>query len=415
MSFPSSFRSSLRWLSWIRGLAVGVSVTALLGPCPMPAAELLTRLDADPSTGTSAAIVVRDASLLFLSQLLPVNPQRQLVAPDATGQAEFLCHALRDALGDEARHRVVRLNIMTDCDESAAAVLTVLARQVEFTGGPVVTFASGRPLIPGVKVSLEAVVARPQVARGIERTRNLELAPLRQLTAVAGAQVAREVSPGPLWFVAGQAEAGTTIAEATRKTMESLQRTLAWRQMTFRDVVAIRSFLSPMDQAGTAGEVIAEFCDAPQTLLEWNSPGSIEIELIAARPAAQQPANLPVEYLTPPGMNASPVFSRVASSAGPTLIFVSGLTGEPGSDATGQVTEIFTRLEGLVGRAGGNLKHLVKATYFVSTDAASQSLNVQRPKYYDPARPPSASKAPVTGVGLPGRQLTVDMIAVPAP
>lgn len=415
MSFPSSSRSSTRWLSWIRGLAAAVSVTVLLGPGPMPAAELLTRLDTDPTTGTSAAIVVRDASLLFLSQLLPVNPQRQLVAPDATGQAEFLCHALRDALGDEARHRVVRLNIMTDCDESAAAVLTVLARQVEFTGGPVVTFASGRPLIPGVKVSLEAVVARPQVARGIERTRNLELAPLRQLTAVAGAQVAREVSPGPLWFVAGQAEAGTTIAEATRKTMESLQRTLAWRQMTFRDVVAIRSFLSPMDQAGTAGEVIAEFCDAPQTLLEWNSPGSIEIELIAARPAAQQPANLPVEYLTPPGMNASPVFSRVASSAGPTLIFVSGLTGEPGSDATGQVTEIFTRLEGLVGRAGGNLKHLVKATYFVSTDAASQSLNVQRPKYYDPARPPSASKAPVTGVGLPGRQLTVDMIAVPAP
>ena len=413
-----SISSSPKWLNRLRRLIAGASVAAVLAPVLAAAADQLTRLDPNPATGTSAAVVVRDASLVCLSQLLPVDAQRQPVAPTAAAQAEFLLGALRDALGDAARQRVVKLNIMTDSDESAVAVLPALARHVEFTGGPVVTFASGRPVLPGVKVSLDAVVAGPQAAGGPggdERLANREFAPLRQLTAVARAQVAREVAPGPLWFVAGQAEPGATIAEATRKTMESLQRTLAWRQMTFRDVVAIRSFLSPMDQAAAAGDVIAEFCDAPQTLLEWNSPGSIEIELIAARPAAQQPANLPVEYLTPPGMNASPVFSRVASSAGPTLIFVSGLTGEPGSDAAGQVTEIFARLEALVGRAGGNLKHLVKATYFVSTDAASQSLNVLRPKYYDPARPPSASKAPVTGVGLPGRQLTVDMIAVPAP
>jgi len=58
--------------------------------------------------------------------------------------------------------------------------------------------------------------------------------------------------------------------------------------------------------------------------------------------------------------------------------------------------------------------NLAKATYYVSTDATSKALNVLRPNYYDPKRPPAASKALVPGVGREGRTLTLDMIAVPA-
>ena len=45
---------------------------------------------------------------------------------------------------------------------------------------------------------------------------------------------------------------------------------------------------------------------------------------------------------------------------------------------------------------------------------ASQQLNEVRPRYYDPKRPPAASKATVHGVGLKQRSITLDMIAVPA-
>jgi enamine deaminase RidA (YjgF/YER057c/UK114 family) len=53
-----------------------------------------------------------------------------------------------------------------------------------------------------------------------------------------------------------------------------------------------------------------------------------------------------------------------------------------------------------------------RITSYVTDDAASKALNDLRPNYYDPARPPAASKATVPGVGLDGRTVTLDMIAV---
>jgi len=388
-----------------------VAIVGLGGALPRARAEEpLTRLEPGPVPGTSAAVIVDDQTLICLSQLLPIGADRRPVADSATAQAEFLFSQLRAALSGTANQRMVKLNLMTDSDQSAAAAAAELARWVDFTGGPVLTVATGRSLLPGIRVSLDAIVAEPDSKN--TRLSDRDYAALRPLVAAPKAVVARRVASGPLLFVSGQAEPGATIAEATRQTMLSLQRTLEWQNLTFDDVVAIRSFLSPLDQAGVAAGVIGEFSNAPQTLLEWNSPGTIEIELIAA---LNRPVPAGVEYLTPPGMTQSPLYSRAAAIQGRKLIFVSGLLGPPAADATGQVTGIFTRLEELLARAGGNLRHLVKATYFVSTDAASQKLNELRPRYYDPARPPAASKAPVSGVGFLGRQLTIDIIAVPAP
>ena len=42
----------------------------------------------------------------------------------------------------------------------------------------------------------------------------------------------------------------------------------------------------------------------------------------------------------------------------------------------------------------------------------ASKLNELRPKFYDPKRPPAASKAFVPGVGLAGPSLMIDMIAV---
>ena len=61
------------------------------------------------------------------------------------------------------------------------------------------------------------------------------------------------------------------------------------------------------------------------------------------------------------------------------------------------------------------MRHLVKATYYVSDNDAARWVDRTRPRVFDPVRPPAASKLMVHGVGHPRRTMTVDMIAVGTP
>ena len=55
---------------------------------------------------------------------------------------------------------------------------------------------------------------------------------------------------------------------------------------------------------------------------------------------------------------------------------------------------------------------LVPSENYVSNDVHSAKLNEIRPKYYDPLRPPAASKAMVKEVGKPQAGVSIDMIGV---
>jgi enamine deaminase RidA (YjgF/YER057c/UK114 family) len=107
---------------------------------------------------------------------------------------------------------------------------------------------------------------------------------------------------------------------------------------------------------------------------------------------------------------------RVAASP---LIYVGGLSLDRDGDradakaAEREVRGVLDNLGRVLDAAGSDLRHLAKATYYVSTDATSAALNAVRPSYYDPARPPAASKALVGGSGRPEAGLVLDMIAVP--
>jgi enamine deaminase RidA (YjgF/YER057c/UK114 family) len=87
--------------------------------------------------------------------------------------------------------------------------------------------------------------------------------------------------------------------------------------------------------------------------------------------------------------------------------------GATGGNGEAEILEIFDRMRKLLEKTGSDFRHLVKATYYVTTDATSARLTELRPRFYDANRPPAASKAPVTGTGLPGKTITLDMIAVP--
>ena len=120
-----------------------------------------------------------------------------------------------------------------------------------------------------------------------------------------------------------------------------------------------------------------------------------------------------MQYYNPPGAQASPYFSRVAIVRGGPRIFTGSVVSGGADDVQADVRGMFRELESLLREAGSDLKHMVKATYFVGNDEASGALSRVRGELYDPRRPPAASKAGVEDTGFVGRASVVDMIAVP--
>jgi enamine deaminase RidA (YjgF/YER057c/UK114 family) len=171
-----------------------------------------------------------------------------------------------------------------------------------------------------------------------------------------------------------------------------------------------------MSEAATAlKEIAAPFGDGvcpPVSLVEWVSSTPIEIELVVAarRPDGAAP---PLEFLTPPGMSASPVYARVVRVHSPRRIYVSGLYGSTDApNSAEEIRDLFATLTRVLDAGQSDLRHLAKATYYVAEAEPSRLLNVLRPEYYDPTRPPAASKAQVVGTGRMPRTITLDMIAV---
>jgi enamine deaminase RidA (YjgF/YER057c/UK114 family) len=198
--------------------------------------------------------------------------------------------------------------------------------------------------------------------------------------------------------------------------MESLGETLEFLGLSWKEAVQLKAFVQPITDASKVLSEMRKFAvdgqPLPIVLVEWQGGGvPIEIELIAAAPSGTMAGAL--DFPTPPSLKPSPVFSRVARfGAGPRIYF-SGLHPASSSDPAAQVRDVFMQMKRGLGAAHSDLQHLVKATYYVASDASSKALNEVRPEYYDPARPPAASKAMVKSVAAGEAAFTIDMIAVP--
>lgn len=397
----------------------------LCAPCGLFAALVLQSANAqssadlraiDPSeaTGTSMAVVVGRTPLAHTALILPVDERGKVVGLDhPTIQTEKALDNLAAALA-EARtglDRLVKVNLYVKDADVVRDVHRVFSKK--FNGGlkPAVSFVESDLPLPGAYVALDAVAATGY-GRGdtkVARFTSTRLPAGRSTSHVA-------VMPdGVKVYVSGQAEKGASLKESTAKTMESLMRTLGFLGLTNSHVVQLKAFFLPMSSAGDVEAEIAKFFPGgqapPLTCVEWNMTTPIEIELIAYGGNQGDRAREPVEYLTPTGMTASPVYSRVTRINFGRATYISGLYGTGDSSADAQIKDIFATLQFLAGQGGSDLQHLAKATYYVSDQQASQRLNDLRPNYYDPKRPPAASKAMVRGVAQKGKTITLDMIA----
>ncbi|MFO0939328.1 MAG: Rid family hydrolase [Pirellulales bacterium] len=315
----------------------------------------------------------------------------------------FLDSATQTA--DHARRPVLKLNFVVDDAKLAERIPLVLAKIFDDQLIPPLSIVVGTlPDNAAVGVDAVAIYDRP-VSQLIDH--QLEASPGR----------AKICPSGPRVYIAGQAEKGSTTTEAAVKTIEGLKRTLAWLGCSPKDAMQAKCFLNSMTDANLVREEFAKAFEGqflPLVFVQWKSSVDlpIEIEMVAGAPTSKETADAPnLEFLTPPWMKSSPVYARVVRVNRGNWIYTAGLT-HAATDPSEQVTQVYAQLKSICDRNRSDFTNLVKATYFVSSDDTSKSLNDLRPNYYDPSKPPSASKAMVKE--LPGTdiRIQVDMIGV---
>jgi enamine deaminase RidA (YjgF/YER057c/UK114 family) len=402
-------------------LARSLLILAVLGAATTPGlarsgqSEKILRFAIDQGTGAPNAVAVGEASLAHTAQLLPLNQRGKLVGKgDASRQIEQVLNNLAGALqaAQAEWQDMVKINVYLTHPDVVPEVKHALLRRFKGSGQPAVTFVMGNLTHPDALVAMDAIaVARPKLNPPSVKRFRVDSRSGKEAAAVA------LLPPGGRFYVSGQAKNGPLL-EATHSTLTNLEATLSFLGVNRSHVVQLKAFMQPISAAPQVEAEIVKFfapeLPPPIIYVEWNSPTNtpIEIELIAADGKAAETTGDSLSFSTPPGLTASKVFSRVAHVTRGKTIYLSGLYGGSGKDGAGQVRDIFRQLKLILNDTGSDLEHLVKATYYVADEDAGGKLNDIRPEFYNPQRPPAASKAMVQGVGLLERTVTVDMIAV---
>lgn len=391
-----------------------IAVAMLAGSAPAAEPARLRFVDPHEKTGSSQAVVVDALALAHTAQLLPLNVEGRIVGKgDADAQIQQVLNNLELALAaaDTGFEQAVKINIYVRQAKLVPDVQNALYWRFKGEARPAVSIVESALAHPDALVAMDAVAAVAKGGSEVKRFHTAKLSGPKSGTHVA------VLPAGPHVYVSGQASPkGDDVVQATRQTLELLRGTLKFLELNDTHVVQLKAFLRPMVSVADVEKEIARFFGdrpvPPVVFVEWQSDLPIEIELVAAAPMAKEKRPEPIEFLTPPGMTASPVYSRVTRINHGKVVYIGGLQGKTAKDAAAQIQEIFTALGQVLEKTGSDMRHLAKATYYVTDDETSRKLGELRLKVYDGRRPPAASKAQVAGVGFPGKTATVDMIAV---
>jgi enamine deaminase RidA (YjgF/YER057c/UK114 family) len=390
-----------------------VVLMTVLAAASLQAAEIKRVRDTD---GKVVAVRVSGAALAHTGQLVPREIETDAGEEEQVSQ---VLARLAETLAQNGSERsdVVKLNVYV----RDAAMRALCAQQLDDWFGsdaPAVAYVASPLPNSAAAIGLDAVVATDPA--NFSRVTLDHISGNKNASSAKGRQADFAVLPlGDVVYISGQAAAGELRA-ATRETMAGLFRTIDHLGLKKSDVVQVKCFVKPVSDVAIADEEIARAFEGtfaggttpPVVHVEWTSASrAIEIEVIVA--AGKVESADTVSYVTPPWMKSSPVFSRAARIHGNERIYIAGLYPKDADDGAAQVKSIFAQLTSALEGSGTDVKHLAKATYYVSCDDASAQLNQLRPSYYDPQRPPAASKAAVQSVAADGCGITIDMIAAP--
>lgn len=349
-------------------------------------------------------VLVKDAALGHTAQLLPSEKNAE-IDEDIANVFEQLENLL--ATTGSAKSDLVKLNLYANSDAAYSKIIEQMNQWSSQPARPAVTFVT-TDLPRGSRVALDAVfVIRSK--HESNKVKHFEFSPNEPASISL-------LPKGDVVYVSGQAEPGD-LATATAQTLSSLRKTLQFVGLDRSDIVQVKCFLQPMEDVEIVNREIVRFFEDEQipavVHVEWIAGGQrpIEIELIAAAPLTKTDET--VTFLTPAEMKSSSVFSRVARIHGNRRAYVGGLTSSKEGTGAEQVHDIYQNLTRRLSPTRSNLRHLAKATYYVTDADASSELNEIRPHYYDPQRPPAASKLMVRGIGKEQRSISIDFIGAP--
>ena len=365
-------------------------------------------LSSDAPEGTSRAVVVEGYPLVYTRQLLPLDGEGNLVGEgSAEKQIEQVLANLEAVLtaAGSGPDKLVRLNVYAD---SPQTVQLLNQKRADAASRPAITSVVSPLPHPGALVAVDAVAIVAEKGDTVA---------LQRCEAVAGDKGCADAAvmpTGGVVYLSGQPDKSPRV-EAAAKSLAALLEIVDQLELERSQVVQLKVFV---DSAEAADEVFAEVrklfpgeLTPPVVFAEWISSAPVEIEMIVHLPLTGDKPAEPLRFYTPPDVKPSPTFSRVAVVETDRQIYISGLASREAGDGEAQVRDVFAQLEQILSETGSDLRHLAKATYYVSDDDASTMLNKLRPEFYDPERPPAASKVMVHAMGQSDRTLTMDMIA----
>ena len=301
---------------------------------------------------------------------------------------------------------LVRLHVVVVDDAHTPAVLAALERHLPdaHPAVSVVTAASGADA--GLLIDAVAVAAPSRVTD--------------QVRVVAGPAGTAAVMPtGAKVFVSGQAASGEPQA-AVAGTIGQLATSLEGLGLGWRHVGQIRVFhqasFTPSEVIDLVRQAVGFEPCPPIVTAVWTGALPVEIEVVAHDPTSRNSADgdETISFITPSGVTPSAGYTRIVRIGVGPSIWTGGMVARAdASEGDHEAGDVFDRVVTTVEALGGDRRHLVKATYFVTSDAAAASLRRVRATLYERDRPPAASLVAVRGVGHARRGQSIDMIAVP--
>ena len=371
-------------------------------------------VNVDSNTGLSSAVVVENRALAHTTQILPVNPNGFVLAERLDDQIVQVLSNTARVLNEvgSSLDDLVRINVYVTANAFVGRTEALLKDQLGPNSHPVATFVVTKLPHPRALIAVDAIATVADDRAPASVTRHIS----KTLPAENGVAHVSVLPKGRTLYISGMAESVPDLTEASVGTMKQLHTVLALNEISANEVVHLKAYMKPIAEFAVATKAMSDFypnATAPaMSFIEWRNGIPIEIELIAHLPGDGAGMD-PVSLRWQPEEKRSPVYCRFAVVNSTTRIYTKGFLGSEGEDAQTQIRSIYKQLEDTVTPLGSDYLHLVKATYLHEDDGTSAALNDLRPDYYDPERPPAASKANVAGTGSAALGMVVDMIAVP--
>jgi enamine deaminase RidA (YjgF/YER057c/UK114 family) len=403
-------------MSW-RSFTSVVLGACVVGLSNCPAAE--TKNSADPSVqymamdapaGSSRAVVVQGVPLVHTRQLLPEDRDGKIVGEGSVDkQIEQLLANIDAVLTDagSSMSKLVRLNVHALSPATVSRFQQMLAKRLDPSVRPAITSILTAMPHRGALVAADALAAGSDKGPAVVRQR---------CKAVGGDKDCADAAVMPRGGVAyfsGRPDEGGLTTSAVTKSMTALMKMLEQVKLSPTDVVQLKVFLKPASAADDVMGELKKFFPGqmvpPVLFIEWLTTIPVEIEMVARLPADKKAASSLVHY-NPPDCVSFPSFSRIALVYTDRQIYIGGLFGEGKGEEEG--LDLFAKLGNVLSKAGSDVQHMAKASYYATDDLSARFFDKARSKFLDPRCPPAASKVNVHGVGQAGRTMTLDMIAV---